>query len=80
MRPLFLSFRAEKPVSPISRGNRSAEGNVSNQAVNVDGHPGVIVDSIPNAEQRSTLVDAFGRIHKGEPGVGYKHNGSTDQV
>ena len=67
-----VAVRAPRRSSPAGelerrggRGDRSAERDVGDDAVDVDRHPRVVVDGVPDGEHRPAVRDA--RRHEREP-------------
>ena len=80
MRAVLVGLGAEELVRRVRRRHRAAEGNVGDDAVDVDRHPGVVVDRFPGADQRALLRDAGGRGHERQPGVRDQHDRRADDV
>ena len=67
-------------VGGVGAGDRAAVGQVGDHAVDVDRHPGVVVDRLPDGEHRPVLRDAVGRGHEGQPRIGDEHDAGAHQV
>ena len=52
VRALLVGGRLEELEGGVGGGDRSAKGDVGDDAMDVDRHPGVVVDRVPDGEQR----------------------------
>ena len=49
-------------------------------AMDVDRHPGVVVDRVPDGDHRPFVRDPARRHHEREPGIGDQHDARADEV
>ena len=96
MGPLLVGLRLEVAEGGVGGGDRAAERDVGDDPVDVDRHPGVVEERVPEAQQSAALRDggdevrrtvavrvgsrSSGRHHEGQPGVGDEHDRGADQV
>ena len=80
VRALLVGCRVEELERRVGGGDRSAEGNVGDDAMDVDRHPGVVVDRVREGEQRPVARDPVRRHHEREPGIGDQHDARADDV
>ncbi len=78
--PLLVRRRVQELEGRVGGRHRAAEGDVRDDAVDVDRHPGVVVDGRPGADHGARLGDAGRRRHEGEPRVGDQHDRGADDV
>ena len=74
VRALLVGFRLEELEGRVGGGDRSAEGDVRDEPMDVDRHPGVVVDRVPDGEDRPLVRDPARRHHEREPGIGDHHD------
>ena len=80
VRAVLLGFRLQELEGRIGRGDRSAERDVRDDAMDVDRHPRVVVDGVPDGEHRPRVRDPARRHHEREPGVGDQHDRRAHDV
>ena len=80
---LFLGPGREETVACVCAYDRAAEHDVADQAVNVDRHPGVIQDRVPELDaggRRLGCDVARRRHHVREPRIGNEHHDRAPDV
>jgi hypothetical protein len=77
---LLVGLGGQELEGGIGGGHGAAEGDVGDDAVDVDRHPGVVGYRVPGAEHGARLGDPRRRHHEGQPGVGDEHDAGADHV
>ena len=80
VRALLVGVRLEELESRVGGGDRSAEGDVRDESMDVDRHPGEVVDRVPEGDHRPRLRDPARRRHEREPGIGDQHDARAHEV
>ena len=74
VRALLVGFRLEELEGRVGGGDRSAERDVRDDSMDVDRHPGEVVDRVPDGDDRPRVRDPARRHHEREPGIGDQHD------
>ena len=80
VRALLVGVRLQELEGRVRGGDRSAEGDVRDHAMDVDRHPGEVVDRVPDGDDRSTVRDPVRRHHEREPGIGDQHDARAHDI
>ena len=80
VRPFLVGLRLQELERGVGGGDRSAEGDVRDDPMDVDRHPGEVVDRVPDGDHRPVRGNPARRHHEREPGVGDEHDPRADDV
>ena len=80
VRAVLVGLRLQELEGRVGGGDRSAEGDVRDEPMDVDRHPGVVVDRVPEGDDRPFARDPARRHHEREPGIGDQHDARADDV
>ncbi len=80
VRALLVGFRLKELECGVGGGDRSAKGDVCDDSMDVDRHPGEVVDRVPDGDDGPFARDPGRRHHEREPGIGDEHDPRADEV
>ena len=80
VRALLVGLRLQELEGRVGGGDRSAERDVRDDPMDVDRHPGEVVDRVPDGEHRPAVRDPARRHHERQPGIGDEHDRRADDV
>ncbi len=78
--PLLVGFGLQELEGRVGGGHRSAERDVRDHSMDVDRHPGEVVDRVRDGDHRSRVRDPARRHHEREPGIRDEHDRGAHDV